>query len=96
MIKLQDIKKNEEVKNFLRVAEMQLAAQGFTEHSFRHVGLVSKTAGNILSSLEYSEREIELARTAGYLHDIGNAVNRNIEIAIQVMDRLVANGNECC
>jgi putative nucleotidyltransferase with HDIG domain len=65
------------VKNFLRVAEMQLAAQGFTEHSFRHVGLVSKTAGNILSSLEYSEREIELARTAGYLHDIGNAVNRN-------------------
>ncbi len=65
------------MKNFLRVAEMQLAAQGFTEHSFRHVGLVSKTAGNILSSLEYSEREIELARTAGYLHDIGNAVNRN-------------------
>ena len=77
MIKIQDIRKNEEVKNFLRVAEMQLSAQGFTEHSFRHVGLVSKMAGNILSTLEFSNREVELARIAGYLHDIGNAVNRN-------------------
>jgi len=76
MIKLQDIKKNEEVKNFLHIAEVQLSAQGFTEHSFRHVGLVSKHAGTILQSLNYSEREIELGRIAGYLHDIGNAVNR--------------------
>ncbi|MBN2853837.1 MAG: HD domain-containing protein [Clostridia bacterium] len=76
MIKVQDIKKNEEVKNFMRVAEMQLSVIGYTEHSFRHVGLVSKTAGSILESLGYSEREIELARIAGYLHDIGNSVNR--------------------
>jgi len=77
MIKIQDIRKNDEVKNFLRVAEMQLAAQGFTEHSFRHVGLVSKMAGSILEKLDFDKRTIELARIAGYLHDIGNAVNRN-------------------
>lgn len=76
MINIQEIRKNDEVKNFLRVAEMQLSAQGFTEHSFRHVGLVSKMAGNILNDLEFSDREVELARIAGYLHDIGNAVNR--------------------
>lgn len=50
---------------------------GFTEHSFRHVGIVSGTAGNIMEHLGYPEREVELARIAGFLHDIGNAVNRN-------------------
>lgn len=49
---------------------------GYTEHSFRHVGIVSSTAGNIMEELGYSEREVELGRIAGYLHDIGNAVNR--------------------
>ena len=76
MITLQEIKKNNEVKHLLRFAARQLAEIGYTEHSFRHVGLVAKTAGNILKELSYDEREIELARIAGYLHDIGNAVNR--------------------
>jgi putative nucleotidyltransferase with HDIG domain len=49
---------------------------GYTEHSFRHVGIVSSTAGNIMEELGFSEREVELGRIAGYLHDIGNAVNR--------------------
>lgn len=49
---------------------------GHTEHSFRHVGLVAKNAGNILKELGYDERQVELARMAGYLHDIGIAVNR--------------------
>lgn len=75
-ITLEDVRKSEEVKNLLEITEIQMREQGYTEHSFRHVGLVSKTAGDILKSLGYSEREVELARIAGYLHDIGNAINR--------------------
>lgn len=50
---------------------------GYTEHGKRHISLVSKRAGDILEQLGYEEREIELARIAGYLHDIGNCVNRH-------------------
>ena len=49
---------------------------GFTEHSFAHVTKVANNAGMILEKLGYSKREAELARIAGYLHDIGNAINR--------------------
>lgn len=76
MITVQDIKKSEEVKTFLSIAEKQMQVLGYTEHSFRHVSLVSETAGKILERLGYPNREVELARIAGYLHDIGNAVNR--------------------
>ncbi len=76
IITVHDIKKNEEVKTFLTIAETQMRVLGYTEHSFRHVGIVSGTAGNIMEHLGYPEREVELARIAGYLHDIGNAVNR--------------------
>jgi uncharacterized protein len=76
LITLKDIKNNEEVKTFLEIAEKQLEAMGFTEHSFRHVGLVCENAGKILKDLGYDERLVELARIAGFLHDIGNAVNR--------------------
>lgn len=76
MITLDDVKKNEEVNTLLRLAQKQLEIRGFTEHSFRHVGRTANTAGNILKKLGYSSREVELARIAGYLHDIGNAVNR--------------------
>lgn len=76
MITFDEIKGNETVKAYIRSADESLAALGFTEHSFAHVGRVSETAGNILENLGYGEREIELARIAGYLHDIGNMVNR--------------------
>lgn len=75
-VTLKDLKKSDEIRTFLEIAEKQLEIQGYTEHSFRHVGLVSKSAGDILTSLGYDEREVELARMAGYIHDIGNAVNR--------------------
>jgi len=75
-VTIKDIKNSEEIKTFLRIAEKQLEVQGYTEHSFRHVELVSNTAGNILKDLGYDEREVELARIAGYLHDSGNAINR--------------------
>lgn len=76
IVTIEMIKDNKEVKTFLKIAEKQLEALGYTEHSFRHVGLVSKTAGAILKDLGYQEREVELAEIAGYMHDIGNAVNR--------------------
>ncbi|HHV34230.1 MAG TPA: HD domain-containing protein [Syntrophomonadaceae bacterium] len=50
---------------------------GFTEHGFRHLTLVSSIAYNVLSRLVFSQREVELAGIAGYMHDIGNAVNRS-------------------
>lgn len=49
---------------------------GYTEHSHRHISIVSERAGDILEKLQYPERTVELARIAGYLHDIGNCVNR--------------------
>jgi metal-dependent HD superfamily phosphatase/phosphodiesterase len=76
LLTVKDVKNSEEIKTFLRIAEKQLKVLGYTEHSFRHVELVSNTAGNILRDLGYNEREVELARIAGYMHDIGNAVNR--------------------
>ena len=76
MITLNDIKNNSEVKSFLLVTERQLEVQGYTEHSFRHVGIVSENAGVILGKMGFKDRQIELARIAGYMHDIGNAVNR--------------------
>lgn len=76
MIKFEDVKKNDEVNNLLKLAQNQLEIRGFTEHSFRHVGRTAKTAGLILEKLDHDAREIELARIAGYLHDIGNAINR--------------------
>ena len=53
-----------------------LDALGYTEHSTRHINIVSKRAGDILEALEYPKERVELARIAGYLHDIGNCVNR--------------------
>ena len=49
---------------------------GYTEHSYRHLGIVSERAGNILKNLGFDERTVELTRIAGYMHDIGNCVNR--------------------
>jgi uncharacterized protein len=74
---VEDLKKSEEVKAFLEIAEKQMEVLGYTEHSFRHVARVSENAGNILEKLGFDARDVELVRIAGYLHDIGNAVNRD-------------------
>ena len=71
------VKENPRVKTFVRKADEALAEIGYTEHGERHVGLVSNIAYNILKRLGHPEREAELAAIAGYLHDIGNAVNRD-------------------
>jgi len=76
MISLEDIKKNEEVQELIIGSQKQLNALGYTEHSERHVTIVSNRAGMILEKLGYPEERIELAKIAGYIHDIGNCVNR--------------------
>lgn len=77
MITLKQIKENEAIRTYIEKEDEALRALGYTEHSFAHVGKVSHTAGKILRSLGYSDREAELAEIAGYLHDIGNIVNRS-------------------
>jgi len=72
----EQIKTNEEINTYIRQADLTLAALGYTEHSFAHVTLVAKKAGYILETLGYEQRTVELAKIAGYLHDIGNLVNR--------------------
>ena len=72
----EQVKQDEAVKVYIAQADASLKALGFTEHSFAHVTRVAKTAGDILETLGYPARTVELARIAGYLHDIGNVVNR--------------------
>lgn len=76
MITLKDIKENKELDALIRGAQKQLNAIGYTEHGHRHISIVSKRAGDILEKLGYQERTVELTRIAGYMHDIGNCVNR--------------------
>ena len=70
------IKKNDTINTYIRQADENLLAMGFTEHSFAHVTKVAETAGYILQELGYDSHTIELAKIAGYMHDIGNVVNR--------------------
>ena len=64
------------INTYITRADESLSALGFTEHSFPHVCRVAELAGDILRTLGYDAHEIELARIAAYLHDIGNLVNR--------------------
>ena len=76
MITLDDVKKNEEVQALIQGTEKHLKVLGYTEHSIRHVSIVSSRAAKILETFDYPQERIELAKIAGFLHDIGNCVNR--------------------
>jgi len=88
------IRNHPRVKVFVRRADAALAEIGYTEHGERHVGLVAHIAYNILSRLGLPERQAELAAIAGYMHDIGNAVNRDhhaqtgAAMAMQLLDSM--------
>jgi len=88
------VKENPRVKVFIRKADEALAEIGYTEHGERHVGLVANIAYNVLKRLGYPEREAELAAIAGYLHDSGNLVNRELHaqtgaiIAMQLLGEM--------
>ena len=76
MLTYEEITKNEAIRTYIIRADESLGALGFTEHSFAHVMRVAETAGYILQTLGHDARTVELAKIAGYLHDIGNLVNR--------------------
>lgn len=76
MLTLTEIKNNRDIACYIEMANRSLGAMGYTDHSFRHVEIVSRQAGDILLELGYPRRLAELAAIAGYLHDIGNIVSR--------------------
>ena len=94
MITFNEIKNNKDIRTLISAADQSLAALGFTDHSFAHVGLVSERAGDILDALGAEPREVELTRIAGYLHDIGNLVNRTEHsqsgavMAFRILDKM--------
>ena len=75
-ITFEDIFNNPEIQLYIRQADESMKAMGYTEHSFAHVGRVASWAQEILLKLGYSERDAELARIAGFMHDMGNMINR--------------------
>ncbi len=75
-ITYQELRENDTISTYIKKADESLIALGYTEHSFPHVTRVAELASQILLELGYDERTAELAKMAGYLHDIGNVVNR--------------------
>ncbi len=90
----EQVKQDEAVRVYIAQADASMEALGFTEHSFAHVTKVAQTAGDLLQTLGYPQRTVELARIAGYLHDIGNVVNRvdhgqsGAVMAFRILDRM--------
>ena len=94
MLTFQEVKRNEAIRTYIQRADESLTALGYTEHSFAHVTQVAETAGYILETLGYPDRTVELAKIAGFLHDIGNLVNRidhsqsGAVMAFRILDNL--------
>ena len=76
MLTYEDVKRDSAVRTYIQRADESLMALGYTEHSFAHVTAVAENAAYILETLGYPERTVELVKIAGFLHDIGNLVNR--------------------
>ena len=76
LICYEDIRRNDEINAYIDAGNAMLGVLGYTEHSRAHAAKVAEEAGAILRALGYPERDIELCRIAGYMHDIGNCVNR--------------------
>ena len=94
MVTFEDVKNNPDIRAYISKADESLIAMGYTEHSFAHVTKVATTAAEILKTLGHSEHEIELVKIAGFLHDIGNIVNRidhaqsGAVMAFRLLDRM--------
>ena len=93
-ITYQDVKNSPEIRTYITQADLSLSALGYTEHSFAHVGKCAEVAAHLLSSLGYSDREVELARIAAFMHDIGNVINRvdhaqsGAVMAFRILDKM--------
>ena len=94
MVTFEDVKNNPDIRADMSTADESLIALGYTEHSFAHVTKVAESAAEILHTLGHSDHEIELVKIAGYLHDIGNIVNRidhaqsGAVMAFRLLDRM--------
>jgi metal-dependent HD superfamily phosphatase/phosphodiesterase len=94
MLTFEQLKTNDAIRTYIQRADESLVALGYTEHSFAHVTMVAETAGYIMDTLGYPARTAELARMAGFLHDIGNLVNRvehsqsGAVMAFRILDNL--------
>ncbi len=94
MVTLEELRRNEAIRTYITRADESLKALGYTEHSVAHVTRVAEEAGRLLRELGYSAHTVELARVAGYLHDIGNLVNRiehsqsGAVMAFRILDRM--------
>ena len=94
MISYEQIRNNENIRTYIARADQSLATMGYTDHSFGHVTKVAEMAGYILQTLGHDSHEVELVKIAGYLHDIGNLVNRvehsqsGAVMAFRILDKL--------
>jgi putative nucleotidyltransferase with HDIG domain len=90
----EQVRLSEEIRTYIKQADESLDAIGYTEHSFAHCTKVAKIAGDILEKTGYDVREVELTRIAGYMHDIGNVVNRidhaqsGAMMAFRILDKM--------
>jgi len=93
-ITYEDVRNSPEIRTYITQADASLLALGYTEHSFAHVGRCAQVAADILTKLNYSEREVELARIAAFMHDIGNVINRvdhaqsGAVMAFRILDKM--------
>ncbi len=100
MVNLQDVKNNHLVKTFIDSGNKHLGEIGYTDHGFLHTNLVSRLSKEIMTKLGYGECLAELAGIAGYLHDIGNVINRighsqsGALIAMEILRRMGMNPEE--
>ena len=94
MITYDMIRKDEAIRTYITRADESLIALGYTEHSFAHVTKVAEMGGYILETLGYPEKDIELVKIAGFLHDIGNLINRvehsqsGAVMAFRILDKM--------
>ena len=94
VVTFDEIRHNQTIRCYIDEADRALKTLGFTEHSYAHVTKAATTAEAILTTLGYSDREAELAKIAGYMHDIGNVVNRidhaqsGAVMAFRILDKL--------
>ncbi|MEG0897109.1 MAG: HD domain-containing protein [Ruthenibacterium sp.] len=100
MITANDVKQNAQIKTYIEKADETLVALGFTEHSYAHVTRVAHFAEKVLADLGYPPRTCELAWIAGYMHDIGNVINRidhaqsGAVMAFRILDKLGMDASE--
>ena len=100
MVTYEDVKNSEDIKTYIQKADEALSALGYTEHSFAHVGIACARCTYILEMLGKDAREVELARIAAYMHDIGNLVNRvdhsqsGAVMAFRILDKMGMDASE--